>query len=101
VRVAVPNAGGRLKPEMFASAEIAAAASGRVPIVPESAVQQLEGAAVVFIQTAPGRYEPRKVTIGATSGGFHEIAGGLEAGETIVAHGAFLLKSELMREESE
>ena len=31
VRVAVPNPGGRLKPEMFASAEIAAPAASRVP----------------------------------------------------------------------
>jgi cobalt-zinc-cadmium efflux system membrane fusion protein len=101
VRVAVPNPGGRLKPEMFASAEIAAAASSQVPVVPEAAVQQVDGATVVFVQTAPGRYEPRKVTIAATSGGFHEVASGLKAGEKIVTHGAFLLKSELLKDASE
>lgn len=101
VRVAVPNPGGRLKPEMFAIAEIAAAVSSNVLIVPESAVQQIDGAQVVFVQTGAGRYEPRTVTIAATSGGFHEIATGLTAGEAIVTHGAFLLKSELLRDASE
>lgn len=101
VRVAVPNPAGKLKPEMFASAEISAAPSGQVPIVPESAVQQIEGTNVVFVQTAPGRYEPRKVTIAATSGGFHEIADGVAPGDKIVVHGAFLLKSELLKDATE
>ena len=101
VRVAVPNAGGRLKPEMFATAEIAAAVSTNVPTVPESAVQEMNGSKVVFVKTAAGRYEPRKVTLGATAGGFHEVMSGVEAGETIVVHGAFLLKSELLKSANE
>jgi cobalt-zinc-cadmium efflux system membrane fusion protein len=101
VRVAVPNPGGRLKPEMFASAEIAAAVSREVPVVPERAVQELAGAKVVFVETRAGHYEPRKVTVGATAGGYHEIVSGVAVGEAIVTHGAFLLKSEILRDPTE
>lgn len=101
VRVAVPNPGGRLKPEMFATAEIAGASSALVAVVPDTAVQELDGETVVFVKTAPGRYEPRPVKTGRAGGGFHEIETGLAPGEAIVVHGAFLLKSELLKDASE
>ena len=101
VRVAVPNPGGRLKPEMFASADIAAATASPIPVVPDSAVQQIDGASVVFVETAPGRYQPRKVTLGAAAGGFQEVTAGLRTGESIVIHGAFLLKSELLKDSAQ
>ena len=101
VRVAVPNPGGRLKPEMFGNAEIAAAVSREVAVVPEAAVQELEGAKVVFVETKAGRYEPRKVTVGENSGGYLEIISGVAAGDAVVTNGAFLLKSEILRDPTE
>ncbi len=101
VRVAVPNPGGRLKPEMFATAEIAGAASAPIAVVPDTAVQELEGETVVFVKTGPGRYEARPVKTGRAGGGFHEIESGLVPGDSIVVRGAFLLKSELLKDASD
>jgi cobalt-zinc-cadmium efflux system membrane fusion protein len=61
----------------------------------------LAGAKVVFVETRAGHYERRKVTVGATAGGYHEIVSGVAVGEAIVTHGAFLLKSEILRDPTE
>jgi cobalt-zinc-cadmium efflux system membrane fusion protein len=55
----------------------------------------------VFVEIKAGHYEPRKVTVGATTGGFHEIVSGVAVGEAIVTHGAFLLKREILRDPTE
>lgn len=97
VRVAVPNPDGRLKPEMFASAEIAGTAAAPILVVPDSAIQQLDGATVVFVKNAAGAFEPRKVETSGSQAGYTQISNGLRAGEAIVVKGAFLLKSERMK----
>jgi cobalt-zinc-cadmium efflux system membrane fusion protein len=105
VRVEVENPGRRLRPGMYAQVQIdappgiASPSVGAPLVVPELAVQDLNGRTVVFIAGGvPGRYIARPVTVGARAGGgLVAILAGLNAGDQVVAKGAFQLKSELLK----
>jgi len=96
-RLEVGNPAGRLKPGMFA--EIRIFASGQISFlaVPEEAVRTTEGRAVVFVETAAGRYARRAVETGRAAGGFVEILKGLSAGERVVTAGSFDIKAEMLK----
>jgi cobalt-zinc-cadmium efflux system membrane fusion protein len=70
------------------------AASGFV--VPEEAVQNIEGRNVVFVRTATG-FKLRPVVAGSRGAGKVSILSGLNAGESIATVNAFFLKAELMK----
>ncbi|MGS1016110.1 efflux RND transporter periplasmic adaptor subunit [Allosphingosinicella humi] len=72
---------------------------GRI-ILPEEAVQAVEGRDVVFAETEGG-FQAVPVTVGARSGGRVEILEGLKPGLKVVTEGAFVLKSELGASEAE
>lgn len=101
VRTEVPNPDGRLKPEMFATIQIATTVEERVLTIPAIAVQKDKGKDIVFVQAAPARFEPREVAIGVPMEGRVPVLKGLAEGEQIVTKGAFALKSELHRGEME
>ena len=69
-------------------------------ILPEEAVQQVEGRDMVFVQ-AEGGFQATPVSVGSRSGGRIEILDGLRAGQTVVTQGAFVLKSQLGASEAE
>lgn len=101
VRVLVPNRGGLLKPDMFATASFTTGSSRAVIQIPESAVQSLHGKTVVFVQAANGSFIRRDVTAGARVGGRVEIVSGLSAGDNVVVNGAFLLRSQIQKQAAE
>ena len=68
--------------------------------VPEDAVQVLEGRDVVFVRTQRG-FQAREVEVGSRSAGMVTILSGLTAGQRIATDNAFLLKSELGKENVE
>jgi RND family efflux transporter MFP subunit len=92
--VQIPNADGKLRPQMFANVEM------RVPVVsgavkvPEEAVLHSGERSVVIVEKAKGIFEPRVVELGALGGGFREIRKGVRAGETVVTSSQFLIDSE-------
>jgi len=99
-RVEVSNPGRKLKPEMFASVELALPAdTPPVLAVPEDAFQELEGKKVLFVTEDGTEFEPRKVELGRASGGMAEVVAGLKEGERYAAKGSFLLKSEMQKGE--
>lgn len=69
-------------------------------VLPEEAVQQIEGRDMVFVQVKGG-FQAVPVSIGSRSGGRIEILDGLRAGQTVVTVGAFVLKSQLGASEAE
>lgn len=69
-------------------------------VLPEEAVQQVEGRDMVFVQVRGG-FQAVPVSIGSRSGGRIEILDGLRAGQTVVTDGAFVLKSQLGASEAE
>ena len=99
-RVEVANPGRKLKPEMFASVELALPTdTPPVLAVPEEALQELPGGKVLFITGDGVEFAPRKVELGRVSGGLVEVVSGLKERERYVAKGSFLLKSELQKGE--
>lgn len=72
---------------------------GRI-VLPEGAVQSVEGRDVVFVQVRGG-FQAKPVTVGQRSGGRVEILSGLKPGEVVVTEGAFTLKSQLGASEAE
>ena len=97
IRCAVPNADGRLKPQMFATAIIQRTDARPAVVVPQAALQNIDGRATVFIAEEGGRFRPRPVVAGDTLEGATEIKSGLRAGERIAVAGSFVLKSELLK----
>ena len=97
-RIEVSNTGRKLKPEMFASVELALPADAApVLAVPEDAVQDLDGKKVVFVAENEAEFAARQVQAGRSAGGMIEIVSGLKEGERYAVKGAFILKSELKK----
>ena len=60
----------------------------------------MEGRSVVFVPgEREGEFEAVTITVGRTSNAYTEVLAGLTPGTQVVAQGAFVLKSELMRGE--
>jgi RND family efflux transporter MFP subunit len=66
----------------------------RVLSVPESAVIDTGNHQMVYVETSPGLYDARWVTLGPRTGAFYPVLDGLMLGERIVARGAFLVDAE-------
>jgi len=97
LRVTVPNPDGRLLSGMFAGVRVFLPGDERTLAVPRDAVLEDEGRAFVFVHHHDDFYVRRPVTTGRAWGDRLEITAGLQGGETIVARGAFLLKSDVLR----
>ena len=69
-------------------------------VIPEGAVQQVEGRDVVFVQMNRG-FQAVPVSVGSRGNGRVEILEGIRAGQTLVTEGAFVLKSQLGASEAE
>lgn len=99
-RIEVANPGRKLKPEMFATVELVLATDAPpVLVVPEDALQDLDGKKVVFVAEEESEFVARAVQTGRTAGGMVEIVSGLNEGERYAVKGAFILKSELKKGE--
>ncbi len=97
VRCEVPNPDGRLKPEMYATVALGEGEPRTVLVVPQDAVQTLDGSPVVFVAEGGDRFRAQPVTPGAKIDGLIEVTEGLTADQPIVTAGSFLLKSELLK----
>src|SRR5271165_4076657 len=91
VRVVLPNPGHKLKPQMYATIAVTNK-KGSAIVVPSTAVIQNGKAAFVFVESSPGKYARRVVTLGATHDTTDEITQGLEDGDKLVSTGAELLR---------
>jgi cobalt-zinc-cadmium efflux system membrane fusion protein len=91
VRCVVTNAGGLLKPEMFAKIKLGAAEAQSVPVVPASAVIAQNDQSLVYVEEAKGRFRRRQVKTGRDLQGMTVVEDGLKPGERVVTHGVLLL----------
>ena len=62
--------------------------------VPEQAVIDTGSRKVVYVESEPGVFEGREVSLGPRVGGLFPVLDGLFAGETVAAAGAFLIDAE-------
>lgn len=93
-RLEFDNSNLLLKPDMFADVRIYASPRNNVMVVPSEAIIRSGLNEQVFIVRGPGKFEPRPVEIGLSSGGSTEIRSGLDAGEEVVVSAQFLIDSE-------
>lgn len=96
-RIEVPNADGRLKPEMFATATIEAVGEKREAIsLPDAAIVLLDGKPSIFV-FEQGAYEVREVEPGERIGGRTVLKSGVKAGDEVVTAGAYALKARKLK----
>ena len=99
VRAIVSSQDERVKPHMLASVLVAGQRGVPASLLPEDAVQFLDGRSVVFIaspnDSGGARFELRTVQLGARAGGWVAITQGLAAGDLVVTHGALTVKAQL------
>lgn len=98
LRVQVKNEQRKLKPGMFAEAEISIRLKGSITAVPASAVLSDEGKAFVFQHWKDDLWIRRDVQVGTDQGDMIELLNGISQGATIVSRGGFMLKSDILRE---
>jgi len=101
VRCLVDNRSGKLKPEMYAAINIDGSVAGEkrtALMVPQSALQEMEGETVVFVVKGPNQFEKRAVKTERNQGGLVEVLSGLARGERVVTAGSFQLKSEFQKD---
>lgn len=99
VRCVVANRDGRLKLEMFADVFLPTTRTAPVVTIPATAVQEVHGEAVVFVQKDATHFERRTVKLGQRGGERVQALEGVQKGERVVANGSFHLKSALLREQ--
>ena len=97
IRILVPNPQGLLKPEMYAIANLPEGGNHAVVLLPDAAIQDINGVPAVFVRKSATEFEPRTVKTGRRRNGETEIVEGLNPGEPVVVQGSFLVKSQLMR----
>lgn len=95
-RAEIPNPEGLLKARMFARARILTRRAEGALLVPASALQQVEGRSLVFVQLSEDLFAARAVQVGARQAGQIEIQAGLAPGEPVVVAHSFALKSALL-----
>ena len=97
VRASVGSRGGRLKPGMLATVAVAGARTSAAVLVPEDAVQSIDGKENIFVVAPDGkggaRVTRREVDVGPRADARVAITRGLGAGELVVTAGAFAVKS--------
>jgi cobalt-zinc-cadmium efflux system membrane fusion protein len=94
MRVEVPNAGQRLRIGMFMDMSIAARSPHPVVLVPKSAVQAVGDKSVVYVESGPGHFMAREVTVGDAAGDQVPISGAVNPGDMVVTEGGFFLRAE-------
>ena len=87
LRARVPNPDARLKPGEFVRVIVIRPDVTQALLVPERAVQDLQGGSYVLIVKADDTVESRPVSLGATHGGMQQITQGLMSGERVIVDG--------------
>ena len=98
VRIEIENRDGVLRPGMSATAWLTVGEdAGEVLTVPAASLQRLQERWIVFIPRSNTEFEIRQVGRGRDLGSEVEVVSGLNAGDTVVVDGAFLLKAQAER----
>lgn len=88
IRAEFPNPEGVLKPGLFARVRLVVTDAVNALLVPQTAIQQLQGTESVLVAGPDHKVQQRTITTGATTGNLEIVNTGLKAGEQIVVEGA-------------
>ena len=103
VRVVFPNPQGILRVGDYATAIVevpvtAVSSEDQEPetlVIPRNAVLMAGDNSVVYVETAPGRFELRNVVLGASNGDEIAVLRGVATGEQVAVNGNFLIDSQM------
>jgi len=98
IRIVVPNPGDRLHPGQFVEARLQLAGNHeqRLTLPTAAVLRSPDGDWQVFIEEAPGKFEPKEITVvRRLADGL--VIEGLEPGTRVVTDGAFFVQSELAK----
>jgi cobalt-zinc-cadmium efflux system membrane fusion protein len=98
VRIQVVNEHRKLRPGMFAQVEIIVPRRDSITVVPSTAVLSDDGNTFVFQHWKDDLWVRRDVVVGRRLGDLVQILDGVNEGDTVVARGGFMLKSDILRE---
>jgi membrane fusion protein, heavy metal efflux system len=96
VRAEFENPDRLLKDKMFAAARILTREAEGAMLVPESAVQRVEGKPFVFVRLGEDLFDARSVLLGAKHHGWQEVRSGLGLEESVAVSHAFAIKSAML-----
>jgi membrane fusion protein, copper/silver efflux system len=99
VRLVIDNPDGLIRPGSYADVDFEVAAKDKIAIPSEAILRSGEGQHVV-VSLGQGRFQPKTIRTGLTSGRWTEVTDGLSVGEDIVVSGQFLIDSESALRES-
>lgn len=98
-RVVLPNPEKQWSPGLFVTAKVTVKTVDVGILVPEAALQTIEGKSVVFVREGEG-FEARTVKVGRQNGTHVEILSGVNHGDQFVSKQSFLLKADLGKSEA-
>jgi membrane fusion protein (multidrug efflux system) len=84
IQALFPNPGNILRPGLFARIRLHTGVQQGTVLVPQVAVQQLQGTLRVTVVTPQDRVEIRQITVGQQHGRDYAVQSGLQAGEQVV-----------------
>ncbi len=99
-RVVLANADGRWRPGLFITGKVSVEEVLAPLAVPNESLILFEGRPHIFIKTEKG-FRAQSVLTGRSNESWTEVLSGLNRGQTFVSRGAFTLKSELDKPQSE
>lgn len=95
-RVELENPERQLKAQMFVRARILTNNSEQAVVIPESALQRLDGKPLVFVKLAEDLYDARLVELGGKHNGHVAVQSGLLPTDEVVVNRGFTMKTQLL-----
>jgi membrane fusion protein (multidrug efflux system) len=87
VEATFPNPGSYLRPGQFARVRVAVSEQENAILVPQRAVQELQGAKTVMVVDAQNKVQLRTIKVGDKSDNYLIVLEGLNAGERVIVEG--------------
>ena len=87
VEASFPNPGSYLRPGQFARVRVPVAERENAILVPQRAVQELQGAKTVMVVDAQNKVQLRTIRVGDKSDNYLIVLEGLNAGERVIVEG--------------
>ena len=91
VRIRVLNRDARLRQNEFAQVLLVTDEADTALSIPESAIQEIGGLPVVFVETPKG-FIRRSVTLGPSANNRREVSAGIEPGDRVATQGSYQLR---------